>query len=84
MRLKAELEALGFRASETDPALIVKGARRQATYVLVWVDHILVAGLERKEIAAVKDLLGAVLGHIRAFEAFADPKSSKSAPLQLS
>jgi hypothetical protein len=59
-RLKAELEALGFRASETDPALFVKGAGRQAIYVLVWVDDILVAGLDREEIAAVKELLGAV------------------------
>jgi hypothetical protein len=59
-RLKAELEALGFRASETDPALFMKGARRQATYVLVWVDDMLVAGLKREEIAAVKELLGAV------------------------
>jgi hypothetical protein len=59
-RLKAELEALGFRASETDPALFVKGAGGQATYVLVWVDDILVAGLDREEIAAVKRLLGAV------------------------
>jgi hypothetical protein len=42
--LKAELEALGFRASETDPALFVKGAGRQATYVLVWVDDILSQG----------------------------------------
>jgi hypothetical protein len=45
---------------ETDPALFVKGAERQATYVLVWVDDILVAGLDREEIAAVKKLLGAV------------------------
>jgi hypothetical protein len=59
-RLKVELEALGFRASETDPALFVKGAGRQATYVLVWVDDILVAGLDREEIAAVMELLGAV------------------------
>jgi hypothetical protein len=34
MRLKAELKALGFRASETNPALFVKGAGRHATYVL--------------------------------------------------
>jgi hypothetical protein len=53
-------KALGFRASETDPALFVKGAGRQATYVLVWVDDILVAGLEREKIAAVKRLLEAV------------------------
>jgi hypothetical protein len=59
-RLKAELEALGFRALETDPALFVKGARKQATYVLVWVDDILVAQLDREEIAAVKKLLGVV------------------------
>jgi hypothetical protein len=59
-RLKAELEALGFRASEIDPALFVKGAGQQATYVLVWVDDILVAGLDREEIAVVKRLLGAV------------------------
>jgi hypothetical protein len=37
-RLQAELEALGFRALETDPALFVMGAGRQATYVLVWVN----------------------------------------------
>jgi hypothetical protein len=55
-----ELEALGFRASETDPALFVKGAGRQATYVLVWVDNILVARLDREEIAAMKRLLGLV------------------------
>jgi hypothetical protein len=59
-RLKAELEALAFRALETDPALFMKGAGKQATYVLVWVDDILVAGLDREEIAAVKELLGAV------------------------
>jgi hypothetical protein len=57
--LKAELEALGCRATETDLALFVKGAGRHATYVLVWVDDILVAGLDREEIAAVKELLGA-------------------------
>jgi hypothetical protein len=50
-RLKAELEALGFRTSKTNPTLFVKGAGRQATYVLVWVDKILVAGLDREEIA---------------------------------
>jgi hypothetical protein len=60
MRLKAELEDLGFRASKTNPALFVKGAERQATYVLVWVDDILVAGLDQEEIAAVKEELGAV------------------------
>jgi hypothetical protein len=60
-RLKAELEALGFRASETNPALFVKGAGRHATYVLVWDDDILVEGLDREEIAAVKKLLGAVV-----------------------
>jgi hypothetical protein len=37
--LKAELEALGFRASKTNLALFVKGAKRQATYMLVWVDE---------------------------------------------
>jgi hypothetical protein len=51
-----ELEALGFRAFETDPALFIKGAGRQPTYALVWVDEILVAGLDREEIAAVRDL----------------------------
>jgi hypothetical protein len=59
-RLKVELEALGFRASEIDPMLFVKGAGRQATYVLVWVDDVRVAGLDREEIAAVKKLLGVV------------------------
>jgi hypothetical protein len=57
-RLKAELKALCFRASEIDPALFVKGAERQATYVLVWIDDILVAGLDREEIAAVKKKQG--------------------------
>jgi hypothetical protein len=59
-RFKAKLEALGLRAWETDLALFVKGSGRQATYVLVWVDNILVAGLDREEIAAMKRLLGAV------------------------
>jgi hypothetical protein len=45
---------------KTDPALFVKGAARQATYVLIWVDDILVAGLNQEEIAVVKELLGAV------------------------
>jgi hypothetical protein len=58
--LKAEVEALGFRALETDLALFVKGAERQTIYVLVWVDNILVAGPDREEIAAVKRLLAAV------------------------
>jgi hypothetical protein len=59
-RLKAELEALGFRASKTDLALFVKGAGKQATYLLVWVDDTLVAGLDQEEIAAAKRLLGMV------------------------
>jgi hypothetical protein len=59
-RLEAELKALGFHASVTNSALFVKGAGRQATYVLVWVDDVLVAGLDQEEIAAVKELLGAV------------------------
>jgi hypothetical protein len=60
MRLKTKLKAFGFPALETNPALFVKKARRQATYVLVWVDDILIVGLDREEIAVVKDLLGAV------------------------
>jgi hypothetical protein len=55
-----ELEALNFCALETDPALFVRGAGRHATYVLVCVDDILVAGLDRKEFAVVKRLFGAV------------------------
>jgi hypothetical protein len=49
---------IGLR--ETDLALFVEAAKRRATYVLVWVDDILVAGLEPEEIAAMKELLGVV------------------------
>jgi hypothetical protein len=59
-RLKEELEGLEFRASETDPALFVKGMGCDATYILVWVDDILMAGKRMEEIAAVKRLLGEV------------------------
>jgi hypothetical protein len=58
--LKEELEGLDFRASETDPALFVKGIGCDATYFLVWVDDILMAGKRMEEIAAVKRLLGEV------------------------
>jgi hypothetical protein len=44
-----DLEALDFQASRIDPALYVE-AGRQATHVLVWVDDILVTGLNREEI----------------------------------
>jgi hypothetical protein len=59
-RLKEELKGLEFRASETDPALFVKGMGCDATYILVWVDDILMAGKRMEEIAAVKRLLGEV------------------------
>ena len=59
-RLKEELEGLGFRASKTDPALFVKGTGCDATYILVWVDDILMAGKGMEEIEAVKQLLGEV------------------------
>jgi hypothetical protein len=51
---------VGFRASETDPALFVKGTGCDATYILVWVDNILLAGKRMEEIVAVKRLLGEV------------------------
>jgi hypothetical protein len=40
--------------------LFVKGAGRHATYELVWLDDILVVEFAQEEIAAVKELLGAV------------------------
>jgi hypothetical protein len=58
--LKEELEGLEFRASETDPALFVKGMGCDATYILIWVDDILMAEKRMEEIPAVKRLLGEV------------------------
>jgi hypothetical protein len=55
-RLKTELVTLGFRAAEADPALFVRRVGEELTYVVVWVDDILVAGA-LEEVTAVKKLL---------------------------
>ena len=44
MRLKKELEAIGYHASEADPALFIKHSTKYGTiYLLVYVDDLLVA-----------------------------------------
>jgi hypothetical protein len=87
-RLKEELEGLEFRASETDPALFVKGMECDATYILVWVDDILMAGKRMEETAAVKRLLEEVfdvhdLGEATYFLGMEVNRDRKSGTLKL-
>jgi len=57
-RLQAELALHGFVPSESDPGLYVKHDKGGSTYLLVWVDDILVAG-SAKSVQGVKDVLRA-------------------------
>jgi hypothetical protein len=50
IKLTATVEARGFHPSGSDASLFVKGAAQEATYLLCYVDDILIAG-ERASIA---------------------------------
>lgn len=55
-KLKYELEEKGLKASEADPALFILIKEDTKTFVLVYVDDILIAGT-RENIKAVKQIL---------------------------
>lgn len=63
LRLKEELESLGFIASEADPGLYISQHKSGNVYVLVYVDDILIAA---RTIEAVKSVKG---GRLSSFEA---------------
>jgi Reverse transcriptase (RNA-dependent DNA polymerase) len=73
MRLKAELERVGFAASELDPGLYSKrSADGEVAYVLVWVDDMLVTPSESpaaaEAVAALKSAFTlSVLGEPAVF-----------------
>jgi hypothetical protein len=59
MRLKEELELLGFKASEADAALFVGEINGEEVYLVVWVDDILIAAPGEQRVATVKAHLAA-------------------------
>ena len=56
-RLKQELEAAGYQASEADPGLFVLHNKTHTVYVLVYVDDILIAGPARANLTPIKTSL---------------------------
>ena len=56
-RLKAELEAMGFTATEADASLFVRYHKDHAVYLLVYVDDILIASRSAESVKSVKDIL---------------------------
>lgn len=60
-RLKSELETLGFRASNADPGLYtMQGEDGHATFMLVYVDDVLIASRQLRSVEQVKSkLMGA-------------------------
>ena len=57
IRLKQELENMGFTASEADPGLFIAHYKGGKVYVLVYVDDILVASKSLEDIQHVKHRL---------------------------
>lgn len=53
-RLKGELEALSFMASEADPGLYIKHDKTATVYILVYVDDILLASTDLNAVESVK------------------------------
>lgn len=71
-RLKQELEAMGFQASEADPGLWVLRGKESTVYLLVYVDDLLIASRDLGAVQAVKDMLMSIfdardLGEARVF-----------------
>ena len=54
MRLKQELEAMGFRTAEADPGLIIAQFKKGIVYVLVHVDDILVVQEYGRQLALTR------------------------------
>ena len=54
IRLKEELENLGFRASEADPSLFVADFKDARAFILVYVDDILIAAKDLAVVSSVK------------------------------
>ena len=54
IRLKEELERLGFRASEADPSLFVADIEGERAFILVYVDDILIAAKDLVVVSSVK------------------------------
>jgi transposase InsO family protein len=72
LRLKKELEELGFRASEADPGLYISTGEGSTIYLLVYVDDILIAAPLLSDVDHVKKELMAAfeardLGEISQF-----------------
>jgi hypothetical protein len=57
LKLMAEMESLGFRASVANPSLFVKKVKEETVYVAVWVDNCLVVG-EKEAVRETKKAIG--------------------------
>ena len=56
-RLKAELEAIGFTATEADASLFVRHHKDHSVYLLVYVDDILIVSSSAESVKQVKEML---------------------------
>ena len=54
LKLKGELESLGFTPSTADPSLYLKRSSETAVYLLVYVDDLLIASASRELVDEVK------------------------------
>jgi len=57
MKLKGELERIGFTASEADPGLYTLSNKQGNIYMLVYVDDILIAAKTLQEVNSIKSAL---------------------------
>ena len=56
-RLFTELEAIGFKASDADPGLFIYNGKSSNTYLLVYVDDILITASSLEAVSTVKERL---------------------------
>ncbi len=59
-KLKAELERMGILATDADPSLFTLHTKNSVTYLLVYVDDILIAGKDNSVINSVKRTLATI------------------------
>jgi transposase InsO family protein len=56
-KLKATLEDMGFKASDSDPGLFIKYNKEEIVYLLVYVDDLLIASKSKQAVASVESSL---------------------------
>ncbi|GLI71167.1 hypothetical protein VaNZ11_016269 [Volvox africanus] len=89
VRLREELEQMGFQVSQADPGLFLKDVQGERVYVLVYVDDLLVAAKSMATLNAVKNRLMSAfdirdLGEARVFLGYEIERNRTEHTLKLS